>query len=72
MPVRTLAELRAQLTNLAPGKTLPVFYSDFDHIWPRGWEDKGSRRQAIEVAKEYDCVIEEYAVDRVLGFKKNL
>ena len=68
--VRTLAELRAQLTNLAAGKTLPVFYSDFDHIWPSGWEDEDSRRQAMEVAKEHNCVIDEYAIDRLLGFRK--
>ena len=71
MPVRDIADLRAQLTKLAPGQTLPVFYSDFELIWPSGWEDEASRRQAIKVAQEHNCVIDEYAtVDRLLGFKK--
>jgi hypothetical protein len=62
--------LRAELTKLNPGQTLPVFYWTFDLIWPRGWQDETSRREAMQVAQEHGCVIDESAVDRLLDFRK--
>jgi hypothetical protein len=70
-PVRNLEDLNAELSKLNSGDKLVVYHFTFDLIWPRGWKDELSRRQATEVARAHKCVIDEsVSNDRALVFRK--
>jgi len=69
--VRNLDDLKRELPRLEPGQELVLYYQPFEVAFSGSWEtDEVASQAAHQIARDYNCDIDDYPDLRALAFRK--